>query len=472
MNGVVKGRWPVGSRCFWLGFILSSIALSSCAVFQRREMRLGHKLEAKVWHSEVFKKSFSGFVLLDPENGKTLAAVNGEHYFIPASNNKILTLATCLSILGDTIPRLRYNYDASSHPEGVFELFATGDPTFLHPDFQVWQPPPDFLSNNIYSDLFLRRYRSVGLARWGKGWAWDDFAEGYSCEISSLPVFGNMMQVVVQDSSVQFVPDLPGLKWSNDSVSDQPSRSLLSADVFLPARNLPDTTYRFPMFDPERSAVRWINDSLHIRLLDLDPIDSYHHLNALTGQAPEAEFFQYASHVWAVTPIDTVLRKMMIHSDNFLAEQMLLVAAEEKFGWLNQEQVIHYMLDSVLTFLPQKPKWVDGSGLSRYNLITPQSITALLNDLWKKTEHQRLLHFFPKGGQEGTLAEYYSGKEGKAYVYAKSGSMSGVQCLSGYVECRSGKTLIFSFMHNNFVGSGKPWKLEMQKLLEWTRDHY
>jgi D-alanyl-D-alanine carboxypeptidase/D-alanyl-D-alanine-endopeptidase (penicillin-binding protein 4) len=170
------------------------------------------------------------------------------------------------------------------------------------------------------------------------------------------------------------------------------------------------------------------------------------------------------------TPLDTVLRLMMYDSDNFIAEQMLLVCAGEKLDTFHQNSIIQYMLDSVLLSLPQKPKWVDGSGLSRYNLMTPKSITQVLLHLWKRQNKERLLSLFPAGGVSGTIKEWYVSPDGKPYVFAKTGGLGGVHCLSGYITCKSGKTLIFSFMHNNFNGSNRQWKQEMQRIFEIIRD--
>ncbi len=172
------------------------------------------------------------------------------------------------------------------------------------------------------------------------------------------------------------------------------------------------------------------------------------------------------------TPLDTVLRRMMHQSDNFIAEQMLLVCAGVKFDLLKQDTMIKWMLDSTQNSLPQRPKWVDGSGLSRYNLMTPQSIAQVLLKLWKEQPRERLFSLFPAGGVSGTIADMYAGKDNKPYVFAKTGGMGGVQCLSGYVVCKSGKVLVFSFMHNNFVGSSKAWKVEMQRILEQIRDRF
>jgi D-alanyl-D-alanine carboxypeptidase/D-alanyl-D-alanine-endopeptidase (penicillin-binding protein 4) len=81
-----------------------------------------------------------------------------------------------------------------------------------------------------------------------------------------------------------------------------------------------------------------------------------------------------------------------------------------------------------------------------------------------------LFSLFPAGGISGTLAGWYKGPDKKPWLYAKSGSMSGVQCLSGYLINKRGQVLILSFMHNNFTGEGKLWKAEMQRIMEMIRD--
>jgi len=71
-------------------------------------------------------------------------------------------------------------------------------------------------------------------------------------------------------------------------------------------------------------------------------------------------------------PVDSLLRIMMHRSDNFYAEQSLLMLCNKKLGTMNDEKIINTLLNSDLKELPQKPQWVDGSGLSRFNLFSPQ----------------------------------------------------------------------------------------------------
>ena len=74
---------------------------------------------------------------------------------------------------------------------------------------------------------------------------------------------------------------------------------------------------------------------------------------------------------------------------------------------------------------------------------------------------ERLFHIFPAGGKSGTIEKWYGGKA-EPYVFAKTGTLSNKHCLSGYIKTESGRLLIFSFMHNNYVGSPEPVKKEME----------
>ena len=83
----------------------------------------------------------------------------------------------------------------------------------------------------------------------------------------------------------------------------------------------------------------------------------------------------------------------------------------------------------------------------------------------------RLFALLAQGGQAGTLRNWYSDGQGP-YLFGKTGSLSGVHNLSGYLKTRSGKTVVFSFMNNHYTGSSQPVKARMQRILNRVRDHY
>jgi D-alanyl-D-alanine carboxypeptidase/D-alanyl-D-alanine-endopeptidase (penicillin-binding protein 4) len=137
---------------------------------------------------------------------------------------------------------------------------------------------------------------------------------------------------------------------------------------------------------------------------------------------------------------------MMHRSDNFFAEQILMMCSSAKWDTIDSRKVIGYMLDSILKDLPHPPSWVDGSGLSRYNLFTPRDFVTVLEKLYKTYPKERLYPLFPTGGK-GTLRNYYQALPGR--LYAKTGTLSGCVALSGFLVTKNGKTLIFSVLVNN-----------------------
>ena len=138
---------------------------------------------------------------------------------------------------------------------------------------------------------------------------------------------------------------------------------------------------------------------------------------------------------------------------------------------LNSAKTRTFVLENYLKDLRQKPRWVDGSGLSRYNLFTPESMVHVLHKMYQEIPKERLLLFFPAGGQSGTLEEWYPG-DANPYIFAKTGSLGNNHNLSGYLLTKSGRTLIFSFMNNHFMDNPSEIKERMQRIFEGIRDTY
>jgi len=168
---------------------------------------------------------------------------------------------------------------------------------------------------------------------------------------------------------------------------------------------------------------------------------------------------------------DSVLTRMMHRSDNFLAEQLMVLASSSISDSLDVQLAIKHILENQLKDLNQQPRWVDGSGLSRYNLFTPESVVQVLSKMYSTIPRERLFSFFPAGGVSGTLEDWYPG-DPEPYVYAKTGTLSNTHNLSGYLLTKSGKILIFSFMNNHFRLPNSEVKRKMQSVLENIRDNY
>lgn len=440
-------------------FALCALLLASCAAPRRAERHFYKNLKAEIKTSPVFSSGFTGFHLVDAADGQTLAALNADRYFTPASNTKILTLATCLKVLGDSIPGIKW-----SIKNDTFWFRGTGDPTLLHPLFEHWQPVIGFLRQQQLPKMYIQLIADY-MERFGPGWAWDDYLEYYSVERSPFPAYGNAVTIGKKKGEpprVIYPPAFHNLHFTHKPGLKQP---WVGRTEDYSAIHVQYDTIFTDSIEFEKTIPLPLGEFRDPPLIRYPP-EPYPGIQWKSmPAAPKGDW-----RIFYSCPVDTVYRRMMYESDNFVAEQLLLLCAGVKYDTLQQEKIIPWVKDSLFGANPTPPRWVDGSGLSRYNLITPRYLTDVLQRLYREQPHERLFSLFPAGGVSGTLAEWYRGPDGKPFVFAKSGSMSGVQCLSGYLLTKSGKTLIFSFMHNNFVGSGKPWKQEMQRFLLRIRE--
>jgi D-alanyl-D-alanine carboxypeptidase/D-alanyl-D-alanine-endopeptidase (penicillin-binding protein 4) len=158
---------------------------------------------------------------------------------------------------------------------------------------------------------------------------------------------------------------------------------------------------------------------------------------------------------------------MMHRSDNFFAEQSLLMVSNAMLGVMNDAKVIDSLLKTDFKDLPQKPTWADGCGLSRYNLFTPQDMVAILNKMQTEFGMERIKEIFATGG-EGTITSYY--KTMRGFIFAKTGTLSGVVALSGFLYTKKNKMLIFSILVNNHTSSATQVRRAVESFLTEIRN--
>ena len=159
---------------------------------------------------------------------------------------------------------------------------------------------------------------------------------------------------------------------------------------------------------------------------------------------------------------DTFFKIMMHRSDNFFAEQTLLMASEKHLGYMSETDIIDTLLKLTFKDIPQQPRWVDGSGLSRYNLFSPKDFIYILNKLQSDYGYEKLEYILPTGGN-GTLANYFITDSN--FIFAKTGSLSNNFTLCGFIKTRKNRTLLFSLMLNNYIGSGKLVRKQFENYL-------
>ena len=412
-----------------------------------------HKIKRLFKHSQVVNDHFTGFALYDMDEKRMVYELNSDKYFTPASNAKLFTFYTCLKMLGDSIPAFKYTIHNDS-----LVFWGTGDPSFLHSGLRATKGF-DFLKN---SDK--RLFFSSGLYQnnfYGSGWAWDDYNDYYQAEINEFPVEDNVAVLSAgKNGALQIMPSLLKMYLKCDSnykpTAFRVQREFLSNTFVYPAMPVPANYHReIPWKTSTDITIALLQDTLRKPVYEI-------HLPI----SPDAKTIYDAN-------ADTVYRHMLQPSDNFIAEQLLLVCSSVKFNVLNADSVIQYSKTHYLNDLPDVPQWVDGSGLSRFNLFTPRSIVSLLYKISDEMKNDSLLHsLLPAGGVVGTIRSAYKTDKGLPFVWAKTGSLMNNHNQSGYLITRKGKHLAFSFMNNNFTRPGREIRDEMVKIITFIHDNY
>ena len=420
------------------------IFLGSCSVSRKTTKNI----DSIFAENPAFKQGFVGFMVYDPEKKKVLYDHNGAKYFTPASNTKLFSLYTGLKILGDSVPALNYTVKNDS-------LFfaGTGDPSLLNPNLPE-SPVIPFLKERketlvMVPPVYTEKHQ-------GPGWAWDDFNSYYSAERTPLPVYGNLVKF--QFKAGKEKPEIsPAIFTDSIAIADNAStrvRRELRNNRFLfqNQKKENDFTQNVPFHYSSETVAALLSDTLK------KPV--------FIKKKPEMDFSEKLYSI----PVDSMYKRMMEVSDNFIAEQILLMAAQKISDTLKSDITIKYMKETHLKDLPDEPHWVDGSGLSRYNLFTPRTMISLLLKIRAEVPKDRLLSLLATGGYSGTLRNYYKAKE--PYIFAKTGTLRHNHSLSGYLRTRKGKLLVFSFMNSNYTIPTSELKEGMEKVLLQIRDNY
>ncbi len=423
-----------------------SLLLFSCSVSKN----ISSQANKFLVNDSAIRTGHIGISIYEPATGKYWYNYNADKYFIPASNTKLFTLYGGMKYLGDSLVGLRY----TKFRDTIYAL-PTGDPTFLHPDFEK-QPVEVFLSTQKDPILFSNEVWKA--EKYGSGWAWDDYNDSYMAERNALPIYGNVMNLGLSNNDLS-IPLLRNTKatFNYDTTLGKPyARRALDENRF----DISLTTGKNEL----QRAFPFVTNGIKTSLQILH--ERYPWITSTDSRLPIADSRFTSLHS---QPTDSLFAPMMHNSDNFFAEQTLLMVSNEKLGYMSDEDIIDTLLRTDLSQVPQKPKWIDGSGLSRYNLFTPESFVYILDKMKNEFGLERLKVILPTGG-EGTLKNYL--KKDSSFIYAKTGTLSNNQAMSGFLYTQKGKLLIFPLLANNYNTGAAPVRNAMVLFLEEIRKKY
>jgi D-alanyl-D-alanine carboxypeptidase/D-alanyl-D-alanine-endopeptidase (penicillin-binding protein 4) len=361
----------------------------------------------------------SGVMIKDLSTGKVLFEKNADQYFMPASNMKLLTFLQANRILGNQIPSFKYR-----ETKDTLFFWGTGDISNLHPGTKN-TALRDFLAASSKVLVYGAPLKPMPIM--GSGWAWDDYNDHYSADISDMPLYGNLVSFSAAQRRWNIMPDAFASVAKTGSTLEV-RRNRLKNEFTLP--ELKTEKYgeqQVPfMTSPDMTAFL-LSDTLH-KSVETMPLAVH----------PDARIF-YAGKM------DSLYVPMLHESDNAVAEQLLVMIAAEK-GW-DPTQVIDNLKKEPGNEFMKDIRWIDGSGLSRYNLIRPKDFIYILELLSKEVAPERLHALLPEANKTGTMRNVQDINPG-VRIWAKSGSFGNTYDLSGYYQTKDGRTLAFSVLSN------------------------
>lgn len=437
-------------RCF----LVVSLSLFAVSTQMNAQKLTKRRIEKIVNSSELLKKHFVGLAIYDENKGENLFELNADKNFIPASNTKIMTLYTSIEMLGDSIPALKYHIK-----KDTLYFWGTGDPTLGYSNFKS-DKVVSFLKNSNKVLCYIPGNYQGNF--YGYGWNYDDYQEYYQVEKNAFPIDGNA--VVITSNENQEVKINPKRMSAFFTAEKRPSTS-----EFTVNRKLFSNEFSFPENSKPKS--KYYQEVPFITSFELTCLL----LEDKVGKPIKIANIPFPNEHKVIysQKTDDVLRQMMLVSDNYLAEQLLLLCASQLGNELNTDSIISHAKKQWFSEIASKIEWVDGSGLSRFNLITPNSFIYVLKKLKSKINNDdRLQSLFPAGGLSGTLKKAYGTSNEKPFIWAKTGTLTNNYNQSGYFVTSKGKKLIFSFMNNNYLPDASEIRKEMVRIITEIHKKY
>lgn len=445
------------------------------------------------------QEAFWSLTVLD-ETGKKLENFNSDKLIIPASNQKLYTLAAVLDRLGSD-----YTYTTNIYGDGelvdstwkgdlIFR--GSGDPSisgFLYDGDQ------DYVFNSFISQIVKKGINTInGELKadlsyfddeiYPKGWSWEDLSFYYGVEISPLSFNNNAIDLTVTaDGPIGSTPSISWLPeyvasvdfYNHQTISTKESkykeyyRRYPGSDNILLRSSLP---------------LGYIEEeSLSISGAEWFFVGSFENFLIRKGlRSKSQEVFEFqltpinydeaiilAFHT--SKPLSELINWANKESDNFYTEMMLKTLAAEEQGIPG---TFENGIKEVRTFLAEQGldtnmvKMNDGSGLAMGNYTTTRNISTLLYSMKSHDQWSVFYDSFPIAGIDGSIAHRFKGTELYNNIRAKTGYVSGVRTLSGYMTTRLGKQIVFSIATNHFAGKVRPVDNSHQQILQYLYEKY
>jgi serine-type D-Ala-D-Ala carboxypeptidase/endopeptidase (penicillin-binding protein 4) len=448
--------------------------------------RFGDRVQAAI-ASTGNDKAFWGFMISDADTGEVLYSLNAGRYFMPASNAKLFTTAMALATLGANF-RTRTTVESAAEPnsaghlEGDLVLVGRGDANLSNRvlpfvDHAEHNGPPEKALADLADQVVASGVRELSgdiiaddsyfaPERYPPGWGIDDAVWSYGAAVSALAINDNFISVDLRPGAIVGAPLVysaapwPGIyQMRNDTqtttagteamlrLERDPDSQIFHLSGTLPL-DAPPRQLQFAVTQPAENAAAILEELLEARGVRIEGRSRARHGDR-NPPAQGAPKHVLAAHTSPALLEDVRLTNKL--SMNLHAELLLRVAAREKAGATTMDDALAFATQfrQSIGIAPDDVQLTDGSGLSRGDLVTPQSVVQLLAYAGKQPWGPDFVATLPLAGQDGTLENRMRGTPAAGRVHAKTGLVEHVNSLSGYATTRRGAHLLFSIFANN-----------------------
>jgi serine-type D-Ala-D-Ala carboxypeptidase/endopeptidase (penicillin-binding protein 4) len=453
----------------------------------------------RIFDAPGFGRMQWGVLVQSLDSGAVLYSRNAARLVMPASNMKIVTLAAAAERLGWDFHFHTRLLSAAAPEAGTLKgdlvIVGGGDPTINGRGgsatrvFEGWADGLRAAGIQRIEGGIVADAGAFDSETLGAGWAWDYLGYGYAAGVSALQYNEDVATLAIRPgpragapAGILVRPAESGLLVENrvttaaaGSEADIELGRLPGSDRLIVSGGIPEGSQELrrtaTVSDPALYFARVLRATLRAKGIAVEG-EAMHRDGAGAGLA--AVLTDHES-----PPLSEIGRVMMKVSQNLYAETLLRAlgaapvpegqgVAPTGFGRTGTAAAGHKIVREVLTGWGVQPDayvLADGSGLSRYNYLCPETLVTVLRAMYREPRHrQAFLDTFPVGGQEGgTLSRRFKGTRAESNVRGKTGSIANVRALSGYVTTSAGEMLAFSIVANAFT--------QPQETIDAATDH-
>ena len=418
-------------------------------------------------------KASIGIDIRSLDSGASIYSYHKHKPLTPASNSKIYTSGAALLSLG-----LDYKFETIIYRKGN-NLFikGNGDPNFSLNNLDSLAKLISLSFETI--DTLIADESTFDSNQFGPGWMWDEGHWWHAAPVSALSLNDNCVNFFVQPQtigkpiSLKIVPNTRYVKIINNAFTVDDS---LDLKKFLINRDWKNQTNTFTMLGNkvQSSFTDTLKRNIHNPALFTATVfaERLNHYkipikHIKIGKTPK-DAIAHFKHL--SKPLLQINQEMMYESDNLTAEIIIkAIGSLDSLpgNWETGLKTIKSILVDSVKIDTSKIKLADGSGLSRYNLSSAHNFTHFLDYMYQSQYKDSFVSSMPFGGSKGTLKERLI--EIGPDIRAKTGSLSGVSCLSGYIFSKRYGPLAFSILINGYTGSSLPYKQLQDKIVTLLR---